>query len=30
LTMMTDEPELASVIKNSAKQMFARFLPGKD
>jgi len=30
VTMMADEPELASVIKNSAKQMLAGFLPGKD
>ena len=30
MTMMADEPELASVIKNSARQMFACFLPGKD
>ena len=30
MTMMADEPELASVIKNSAKQMFASVLPGKD
>ena len=30
VTMMADEPELASVIKNSAKQMLASFLPGKD
>ncbi len=29
-TMMADEPELASVIKNSAKQMLAGLLPGKD
>ena len=30
VTMMADEPELASVIKNSARQMLASFLPGKD
>ena len=30
VTMMADEPELASVIKNSAKQMFAGVLAGKD
>ena len=30
LTMMADEPELASVIKNSARQMLTSFLPGKD
>jgi pyruvate dehydrogenase (quinone) len=30
VTMMADEPELASVIKNSAKQMFAGLLAGKD
>ena len=30
MTMMTDEPELASVIKNSARQMLAGILPGKD
>ena len=30
VTMMADEPELASVIKNSAKQMLASVLPGKD
>ena len=30
MTMMADEPELASVIKNSAKQMLASVLPGKD
>ena len=30
MTMMADEPELASVIKNSARQVFARILPGKD
>ena len=30
MTMMADEPELASVIKNSAKQMLASILPGKD
>ena len=29
LTMMADEPELASVIKNSARQMLAGLLPGK-
>ena len=28
LTMMADEPELASVIKNSARQMLTSFLPG--
>jgi pyruvate dehydrogenase (quinone) len=30
MTMMADEPELASVVKNSAKQMFAGLLAGKD
>ena len=30
MTMMADEPELASVIKNSARQMLASVLPGKD
>jgi len=30
MTMMADEPELASVIKNSARQMLAGLLPGKD
>jgi len=30
LTMMGDEPELGSVLKNSAKQMLASVLPGKD
>ena len=30
LTMMADEPELASVIKNSARQMLTSFLPGTD
>jgi pyruvate dehydrogenase (quinone) len=30
MTMMPDEPELASVIKNSANQMFAGLLAGKD
>ena len=30
LTMMADEPELASVIRNSARQMLTSFLPGKD
>jgi len=30
MTMMRDEPELASVIKNSARQMLAGILPGKD
>ena len=29
LTMMADEPELASVIKNSARQMLTSFLPGR-
>ncbi len=29
-TMMADEPELAGVIKNSAKQVLAGVLPGKD
>ena len=29
MTMMEDEPELASVIKNSARQMLAGILPGK-
>jgi hypothetical protein len=28
--MMQDEPELASVIKNSARQLLAGILPGKD
>jgi len=28
--MMGDEPELGSVLKNSAKQMLASVLPGKD
>ena len=30
VTMMADEPELASVLKNSAKQVLAGLLPGKD
>ena len=30
MTMMADEPELASVVKNSARQMFAGILPGKE
>lgn len=30
VTMMADEPELASVIKNSARQLFAGLVPGKD
>ncbi len=30
VTMMADEPELASVIKNSARQMLAGLLPGED
>lgn len=30
MTMMADEPELASVIKGSARQMIAGMLPGKD
>jgi len=30
VTMMRDEPELASVIKNSARQLLAGVLPGKD
>jgi pyruvate dehydrogenase (quinone) len=30
ITMMQDEPELASVIKNSARQLLADILPGKD
>ncbi|RZL29587.1 MAG: thiamine pyrophosphate-requiring protein [Sphingomonas sp.] len=30
MTMMRDEPELASVIKNSAKQMLAGILPDRD
>ncbi|MBZ9673764.1 thiamine pyrophosphate-requiring protein [Mesorhizobium sp. B2-1-8] len=30
MTMMADEPELASVIKNSAKQMLAGVLPGNE
>lgn len=30
VTMMADEPELASVIKNSAKQMLAGILPSKN
>ena len=29
VTMMADEPELASVIKNSARQLFAGLIPGK-
>jgi pyruvate dehydrogenase (quinone) len=29
MTMMADEPELASVVKNSARQMLAGILPGK-
>ena len=29
MTMMVDEPELGSVLKNSAKQMLAGILPGK-
>ena len=28
MTMMADEPELGSVLKNSAKQMLAGILPG--
>ena len=28
MTMMADEPELASVIKNNARQMLAGLLPG--
>lgn len=27
---MVDEPELASVVRNSARQMFAGLLPGKE
>lgn len=30
MTMMEDEPELASVIKNSARQMLAGILPSKE
>jgi pyruvate dehydrogenase (quinone) len=30
MTMMGDEPELGSVLKNSAKQVLASVLPGKD
>jgi pyruvate dehydrogenase (quinone) len=30
VTMMRDEPELASVVKNSARQLLAGILPGKD
>jgi len=30
MTMMIDEPELGSVLKNSAKQILAGILPGKD
>ncbi len=30
ITMMRDEPELGSVIENSAKQVLANFLPKKD
>lgn len=30
MTMMADEPELASVIKDSARQMLAGILPGTD
>ena len=30
VTMMADEPELGSVIKNTAKQMLAGLLPGRD
>jgi pyruvate dehydrogenase (quinone) len=30
VTMMRDEPERASVIKNSARQLLAGILPGKD
>ncbi len=30
MTMMGDEPELGSVLKNSAKQILAGVLPGKD
>jgi len=30
MTMMVDEPELGSVLKNSAKQILAGILPGKD
>ena len=29
MTMMVDEPELGSVLKNSAKQMLASILPHK-
>ena len=28
MSMMTSEPELGSVLKNSAKQMLASVLPG--
>ena len=30
MTMMGDEPELGSVLKNSAKQILAGVLPGRD
>lgn len=30
MTMLVDEPELGSVLKNSAKQILAGILPGKD
>ena len=30
MTMMADEPELASVVKNSAKELFARVIPHKE
>ena len=30
MTMMGDEPELGSVLANSAKQVLASILPGKD
>jgi len=30
MTMMKDEPELASVIKNSTRQILAGILPSKD
>lgn len=29
MTMMSDEPELGSVLKNSVKELFANVLPGK-
>ena len=30
MTMMRDEPELGSVLKNSAKELLTSVLPGKD